>query len=132
MALGDKIHKSMVNLISCISDKYRKLFKRNTWKPSPHKVGETPAQAEAYNRREAARALKIIMSIPVDSPLYPEDPEALLEQIWQEREENARKAAWKNAGLRCKNSLKTLRQYAAEKNMPRVRNAIAFIWKDFR
>lgn len=81
-------------------------------------------QNRTFGKREMAKRLKILLSIPINSPEYPEELDELLEVLWQENEAAGKKAVWKNSSVRFHGVLERLKESALRESEARIQNSL--------
>lgn len=81
-------------------------------------------QNQVSDERKMAERLKILLSIPINSPEYPEELDELLEVLWQENASAGRKAVWKNSSMRFRGALERLKENALRESEARIQNSL--------
>lgn len=77
-----------------------------------------------WEERELAKELKLLLSIPIDAPKYPDRLDELLELLWKENLDIGKKAVWKNASVKLGGCLGRLKGSAQRKSDARIENSL--------
>ena len=93
---------------------------------SPPNAGpdRQPISHRETDERDMVKRLKILMSIPINSPEYPEHLDDLLERLWEENAETGRSAVWKNSYVRLRGCLEWVKESAERKSDVRIKNSL--------